>query len=90
MPEANVANYDAFIAAVKEMYPGCTSDRCFMVVDLQTVSRNQMGVQMTSIKAKGKCFHAFMKVVQLLEVKGRIGKAEMNRMFLEGFLANIQ
>jgi hypothetical protein len=90
MPKVSTANYDAFIAAVKEMYPGCTSDRRFTIADLQTVSCNQMSVQMTSIKAEGKYFHAFTEVAQLLEVKGRIGKVEMNRMFLEGFPTNIQ
>jgi hypothetical protein len=73
MPEANVTNYDAFITAVKEIYPGCTSGRCFTIVDLQTVSHHQMGVQMTSIKAERKYFCAFMEVVQLLEVKEHIG-----------------
>jgi hypothetical protein len=49
-----------------------------------------MSMQMTNIEAEGKYFHTFTEVVQLLEVKGRIGKVEMNRMFLEGFPANIQ
>jgi hypothetical protein len=38
IPEANAGDYDAFITAVKDMYPGCESDKHYTVNDLQTVS----------------------------------------------------
>jgi len=38
IPEANAGDYAAFIMAVKDMYPGCESDKRYTVNDLQTVS----------------------------------------------------
>ncbi|KAG1869358.1 hypothetical protein DFJ58DRAFT_837665 [Suillus subalutaceus] len=45
---------------------------------------------MTSIEAEGEYYREFTKVAQPLVAKDRVGKAEMNRLFLEGFPKDVQ
>ncbi|KAG1871380.1 hypothetical protein DFJ58DRAFT_837329 [Suillus subalutaceus] len=45
---------------------------------------------MMSIEAEGEYYREFTKVAQPLVAKDRVGKAEMNRLFLEGFPTDVQ
>jgi hypothetical protein len=89
-PEAKGTDYGAFIKEVKRMYPGCEGDRRYAVADLQTIARNQASKSMYSVKELGDYQRAFLKVARALIDKDRIGKAERDRIFLEGFPSDIQ
>ncbi|KAG1761645.1 hypothetical protein EDD22DRAFT_953827 [Suillus occidentalis] len=89
-PEAKGGDYAAFIKEVKRMYPGCEGDRRYAVADLQTIARNQASKSMYSVKELGDYQRAFLKVARALIDKDRIGKAERDRIFLEGFPSDIQ
>jgi hypothetical protein len=45
---------------------------------------------MTSIEAEREYYHEFMKVSIPLTVKDHVGKAELNRLYLEGFPSDVQ
>ncbi|KAG1851482.1 hypothetical protein DFJ58DRAFT_728936 [Suillus subalutaceus] len=45
---------------------------------------------MECMEAEKEYYHEFTKVAQLLVAKDRVGKAEMNRLFLEGFPTDVQ
>jgi len=90
IPEANAGDYATFIMAVKDMYPGCESDKCYTVNDLQTVSRNRSCKPMTSVEAEGEYYREFTKVSIPLTAKDHVGKAELNRLYLEGFPSDVQ
>jgi uncharacterized protein YnzC (UPF0291/DUF896 family) len=45
---------------------------------------------MTSIKAEGEYYHKFTKVSIPLTAKDHVGKAELNRLYLERFPSNVQ
>jgi hypothetical protein len=90
IPKASTGNYATFIMEVKDMYPGCKSNKHYMVNDLQTVSQNCSCKPMTSIKAEGEYYHEFMKVSIPLTMKDHVGGAELNRLYLEGFLSDVQ
>jgi len=62
IPEANASDYAAFIMVVKDMYPGCESNKCYTVNDLQTVSQNCSCKPMTSVEAEGEYYREFTKV----------------------------
>ncbi|KAG1867265.1 hypothetical protein DFJ58DRAFT_723939 [Suillus subalutaceus] len=87
---ASTSNYATFVLGIKKMYPGCQGDKCYAVADLQTILHNQFNVPMRSVDAEGEYYCKFIKVAQPLVAKDRIGKAEMNRLFLEGFPTEIQ
>ncbi|KAG2338268.1 hypothetical protein BDR05DRAFT_847302, partial [Suillus weaverae] len=84
VPQAQQGDFDAFITAVKVMYPGCEGDRCFTLMDLHTLSRNQSTGAMRSQIELGDYFCEYIRVLQYLMAKSRIGEIERNHIFLEG------
>ncbi|KAG1770538.1 hypothetical protein EDD22DRAFT_948479 [Suillus occidentalis] len=89
-PEAKGGDYASFIKEVKRMYPGCEGNCRYAVADLQTIMRNQARKSMYSVKELGNYQRVFLKVTRALIDKDRIGKAERDHIFLEGFPSDIQ
>ncbi|KAG2100650.1 uncharacterized protein F5147DRAFT_776858 [Suillus discolor] len=90
MPKAQVSDYNAFLDEVRVMYPGWDGKRRYALADLQAIAREYTNKPMPSYQELSSYLRAFKKVMQLLLAEDRIGKAEHNRLFMEGIPKDTQ
>ena len=91
LPEADAspANFDAFVEAVKVLYPGCETTGQYTLGDLDIVIREQRRKSMPTQDDLGEYFRKFLRVSSYLMKKKRLAETTRDRMFLEGFPPSI-
>ncbi|KAG1850266.1 hypothetical protein C8R48DRAFT_778243 [Suillus tomentosus] len=90
MPEVQVSDYNAFMKEVKVMYPRWDGKRRYTLLDLQAIAHEYANKTMPSYQELSNYLRAFKKVMQPLLAEDRIGKAERNRIFMEGIPKDTQ
>ncbi|KAG1867070.1 hypothetical protein C8R48DRAFT_772259 [Suillus tomentosus] len=90
MPEAAVDDYSAFLDEVKVMYPGWDGKRRYALADLRAIAREYANKPMPSCTELSSYLRSFRKVMQPLMDEDRIGKAERDRLFMEGIPSDAQ
>jgi hypothetical protein len=90
LPEAQESDYDVFMKEIKVMYPGWDGKRRYAPVDLQALAREYAQKPMFSSQELSAYLRAFRKIMQPLLNEDRIGKAECDRIFMEGIPSEAQ
>ncbi|KIO04376.1 hypothetical protein M404DRAFT_26237 [Pisolithus tinctorius Marx 270] len=91
LPEAAPVadNWDAFIVAVKGLYPGCEGDDCYCRTDLQYLIEEYQSKPMRNQDDLGEYQQKFTKISALLIKTKKLAETEWDSMFLNGFLRAI-
>ncbi|KIN98791.1 hypothetical protein M404DRAFT_31114 [Pisolithus tinctorius Marx 270] len=91
LPEATPAadNWDAFVVAVKGLYPGCEGDDCSCHADLQYLIEEYQSKPMQNQDDLGEYQQKFTKISALLIKTKKLAETEQDSMFLNGFLRAI-
>jgi hypothetical protein len=84
LPEVQMSDHDAFMKEIKVMYPGWDGKRRYAPADLQVLARKYVQKPMFSGQELSTYLCAFRKIMQPLLNEDRIGKAERDRIFMEG------
>jgi len=90
LPEAQTSDYNAFMKEIKVMYPGWDGKRRYAPTDLQVLAHEYVQKLMFSGQELSAYLCAFRKIMQLLLNEEHIGKAECNRIFMEGIPSEAQ
>ncbi|KAG2081485.1 hypothetical protein BD769DRAFT_1683948 [Suillus cothurnatus] len=90
LPEAQESDYDVFMKEIKVMYPGWDGKRRYAPVDLQALAHEYAQKPMFSGQELSAYLRAFRKIMQPLLNEDRIGKAERDRIFMEGIPSEVQ
>ncbi|KIN98397.1 hypothetical protein M404DRAFT_31404 [Pisolithus tinctorius Marx 270] len=87
LPEAAPAanNWDAFVVAVKGLYPGCEGDNHYCHVDLQYLVEEYQSKPMRNQDDLGEYQWKFAKISALLIKTKKLAETEWDSMFLNGF-----
>jgi len=84
LPKAQMSDYDAFMKEIKVMYLGWDGKRQYAPVDLQALAHEYAQKPMFSGQELSAYLHVFRKIMQPLLNEDCIGKAECDRLFMEG------
>jgi len=90
LPEVQTSNYDVFMKEIKVMYLGWDGKRQYAPVDLQALACEYTQKLMFSGQELSAYLHTFRKIMQLLLNEDCIGKAERDRIFMEGIPSEAQ
>ena len=87
LPEATavLANWDAFITAVKKMYPGCEGTDRYSRGDIQYLVQNYQRRNMRNQDELGEYTQAFRKISVVLLANGKLADTERNILYLDRF-----
>ncbi|KIO13204.1 hypothetical protein M404DRAFT_122257, partial [Pisolithus tinctorius Marx 270] len=87
LPEAAPAadDWDAFIVAVKGLYPGCKGDNHYCHADLQYLIKEYQSKPMRNQDDLGEYQWKFAKISALLIKTKKLAETEQDSMFLNGF-----
>ncbi|KIO00221.1 hypothetical protein M404DRAFT_29822 [Pisolithus tinctorius Marx 270] len=91
LPEAAPAadDWDAFIVAVKGLYPSCDGDDHYCRADLQYLVKEYQSKPMQNQDDLGEYQWKFTKISALLIKTKKLAETEQDSMFLNGFLRAI-
>ncbi|KIN98624.1 hypothetical protein M404DRAFT_31267, partial [Pisolithus tinctorius Marx 270] len=91
LPETAPAadDWDAFVVAVKGLYPGCEGDDCYCCADLQYLVEEYQSKPMRNQDDLGEYQQKFAKISALLIKTKKLAETEQDSMFLNGFLRAI-
>ncbi|KAF9224247.1 hypothetical protein BS17DRAFT_704310 [Gyrodon lividus] len=84
LPESSGANWDAFIAAVEDLYPGCEG------AELQCLVQDYCAKAMHTQDDLGEYHRQFLKVLSLLILMKKLAESDHDTLFLNGFLKAIE
>ncbi|KIJ08298.1 hypothetical protein PAXINDRAFT_18563 [Paxillus involutus ATCC 200175] len=82
---ASGGNWDAFIIAVKDLYPGCKGADCYYCADLQYLVQDYRTKPMHSQDKLGEYHRKFMKISAPLIANKKLADTEWDAFFLDGF-----
>jgi hypothetical protein len=83
-------DYDAFVNAVKPLYPGCECDAQYARSDLDFIVADQAAKTMHSQTDLGQYYRSFLRVSLFLIDKKWLAESDRDRLFLEGFPVDIK
>ncbi|KIN97491.1 hypothetical protein M404DRAFT_160202, partial [Pisolithus tinctorius Marx 270] len=87
LPEAapTADDWDAFVVAVKGLYPGCKGDNHYCHADLQYLIKEYQSKPMQNQDDLGEYQRKFAKISALLIKTKKLAEMEWDSMFLNGF-----
>jgi hypothetical protein len=90
LPEVQTSDYNAFMKEIKVMYLGWDGKRRYVPADLQALAHEYAQKLMFSGQELSAYLCVFRKIMQPLLNKDCIGKAEHDRIFMEGIPSEAQ
>jgi hypothetical protein len=90
LPEVQTSDYDMFMKEIKVMYPGWDGKRQYVPADLQALVCEYTQKPMFSGQELSAYLRTFRKIMQPLLNEDCIGKAEHDRIFMEGIPSEAQ
>ena len=87
LPEATAvpADWDAFVTAVKQMYPGCEATDRYSRGDVQYLVQDYQRRNMHNQDELGEYTRAFRKISAVLLANGKLADTERNILYLDRF-----
>ncbi|KIK76911.1 hypothetical protein PAXRUDRAFT_17860 [Paxillus rubicundulus Ve08.2h10] len=82
---ASGRNWDAFVAAVKDLYPGCEGGNRYCRADLQYLVQDYCSKPMRSQDDLGEYRRRFLKISAPLIANKKLADTERDTFFLDGF-----
>jgi len=90
LTEATGSDYNAFITAVKLLYPGCDDKPKYSRTDLEYVVAEYATKPMHSVEEVATYDRAFRRVSTNLLTNKHIAEIERNHLYLDGFHSDIR
>ncbi|KAF9221212.1 hypothetical protein BS17DRAFT_711952 [Gyrodon lividus] len=85
LPKSLGTDWDTFVAAVKDLYPGCKGADCYCHMDLQYLVQDYCAKAMHTQDDLGEYCRRFLKVSSLLILTKKLVESERNALLLNGF-----
>lgn len=77
-------SYEAFVEAVRKLYPGSSKEKKYTAADLSKLVEGRKGKKVSDIGEFSEYHREFLAVSGYLVAKGKISKAEQSRAFVRG------
>ena len=83
-------DWNAFIVAIKNLYPGCEGTNPYCRADIQYLVQDYQAKQMWNRDKLGEYTRAFQKILVLLSTNWKLAEVEHDMLYLNGFSSMLQ